>query len=457
MRLTALSIVLSFAAGAGISGCSSEEEGKGSREGTLILQSLTSGELVDLDGDGYQVTGLPGGPVSIGVNDAVTVRLEPGPYVLILTGLAGNCTTATAQEGLTVDDGRQVVAHWDVSCSVVPGQATVAFDRGSSTGVGSIEIQLNFRQPVTLAAGEMTVLGDLAPGGYTVTVTNSTPNCRVTNATSQPLTIVRNQQTVVTFTGYCSQGILAFDENVATSKIYVMNADSSGLHDISGPAVDGGRYPALSPDGTLITYVTGADSLMMMGRDGANQRLITQVLNVQSPVWSPEGDQIAFSAAPGIAYEVYVVDTSGANLVNTTNDPAVDQGPSWSPDGRRIVFASDRSGTMEVYSVAPNGTGLDTLTSAGGYQPAWSPDQHSIAFVIPGYQVWMMNQDGTNPHSLTDFFGGSLSELAWSPDGRFVAFYQDGVGLVYAPVDGLNPISIFRPGGPASYRVSWGP
>ena len=48
-------------------------------------------------------------------------------------------------------------------------------------------------------------------------------------------------------------------------------------------------------------------------------------------------------------YEIYVIDPDGSNLVRLTFDPGLDETPVWSPDGNKIAFASDRKGNLEVY------------------------------------------------------------------------------------------------------------
>ena len=48
--------------------------------------------------------------------------------------------------------------------------------------------------------------------------------------------------------------------------------------------------------------------------------------NPLHPAWSPDGQQIAFSAGET---DIYVVDKDGSNLINLTNHPAFDYRPHW--------------------------------------------------------------------------------------------------------------------------------
>jgi Tol biopolymer transport system component len=449
-----LRIILSLAIGASpaLLGCSSASDG--TQDGTLVLSTRTLGQAPDWDADGYQVDGLPGGPIAMGINDTITRQLAPDTYTLTLSGLAGNCSTAEEQLVRAVSGDEDIEATWEVTCDVLPGGAEVIFDPGTSSGNGAVMFALDGQASIPILPGETVDLGSISPGQHTITIETTTPNCRVTNGTSQSFTILRSQKASVLLEGYCSAGALVFDENVTSWKIHVLNADTSGIHELSGAGVTGGNHPMFSPDGTRIAYVTSFDSLMMMNSDGSNPRLVTQILNVSQPVWSPAGDRIAFTASPGIPPEIYVIDTAGTNLVNVTNNLVGDVDPTWGSTDV-IAFASDRSGAMEVYSVSPAGTGLDTLTMSGGYHPVWSPDQSEIAFVS-GNQVWIMSPDGSNLRALPGVVPNPLSLLTWSPDGRFIAFYQYTVGLTFAPVDSLNSITVAR-GNASSYRVSWRP
>jgi Tol biopolymer transport system component len=49
--------------------------------------------------------------------------------------------------------------------------------------------------------------------------------------------------------------------------------------------------------------------------------------------------------------------------------------PQWSPDGRWILFASDRAGNFDLYLLSADGATLRQLTTgpADDFSPAWQP------------------------------------------------------------------------------------
>ena len=197
---------------------------------------------------------------------------------------------------------------------------------------------------------------------------------------------------------------IAFVRRIEESDIYVMDADGNNRRSIFNGRVGEARFYFAS-----------------LGRAFGLS-------------WSPDGQQIAFSANPtgGTQHDdIYVVDVNGGNLRNITNHVADDSDPAWSPDGQRIAFVSDRN----IYVIDVNGGNLRNISNddppiALDDQPAWSPDGQRIAFVAQrvGFfwdQIFIMDADGQNQRQLTyDGAEGldSNSYPAWSPDGRKIAF-----------------------------------
>ena len=64
----------------------------------------------------------------------------------------------------------------------------------------------------------------------------------------------------------------------------------------------------------------------------------------------------------------------GSNVVQLTDNTAVDSVPSWSPDGQQIVFHSDRSGAYEIYVMNADGSNVVQLTgnTATSANPFWA-------------------------------------------------------------------------------------
>jgi TolB protein len=134
--------------------------------------------------------------------------------------------------------------------------------------------------------------------------------------------------------------------------------------------------------------------------------------------------KIAFTSTRGGNFEIYTMDSNGANQLRLTDDPAYDVEPSWSPDGDRIAFVSAREKRgLNIHVMDSDGRNLMELTKeSSNTEPAWSPDGTKIAFirVKRGTHVWVMDADGGNQMQLTQL--GSNYSPTWSPDGVRIAF-----------------------------------
>jgi Tol biopolymer transport system component len=187
-------------------------------------------------------------------------------------------------------------------------------------------------------------------------------------------------------------------------------------------------YPRLSPDGKQIAIATQGDRSIWIHdlTRNAQSKLTTEGRNI-APVWSPDGQSVAFaSATVGPEYLVLKrLDASGephrltegnqyerpaewSPLVDTllyTQDGrggydiwALEKGkprvvlntrfpetyPALSPDGRWLAYASNESGRIEVYVVSYPKPGRPQLIStAGGLAPAWNPKGGELFYVEP--------------------------------------------------------------------------
>jgi WD40 repeat protein len=110
------------------------------------------------------------------------------------------------------------------------------------------------------------------------------------------------------------------------------------------------------------------------------------------PVWSPNGDRIAFSrVVRGRGTVVYVVRSDGSDLREISQGRR-GSGPIWSPDGKQLAYTQS-NGHDEVY-----------ISDLNGHERRLTHIQ-----VKPG---WI--DMGDDPFPGTD-------AGAWSPDGRYIA------------------------------------
>jgi Tol biopolymer transport system component len=148
---------------------------------------------------------------------------------------------------------------------------------------------------------------------------------------------------------------------------------------------------------------------------------------------------IAVSSGRGhVGLDIWVMNASGGEAKQLTDDPADDTDPAFSPDGRKIAFVRD------YFSVwVMNADGSDqTLVAREARDPAWTPDGR-ISYAWYDKQadrldIWTVGADGTNPQ-LAILDGISP---AWSPDGTKVAFIRDDNLLFVANADGTAAVQV---------------
>ena len=152
---------------------------------------------------------------------------------------------------------------------------------------------------------------------------------------------------------------------------------------------------------------------------------------VETPAWSPDGDEIAFSQG-GYVFAYDVTDAT-VRPITDINSSRFETEPAWSPDGSMLAVTS----VDGIWRENADGSGLVQLTEGADRDPAWSPAGDTMAFtrngglvgehIFLGDDIYLMNGDGSGQVRLTSEFEAA-SDPAWSPDGSKIAYASRRIG-----------------------------
>jgi WD40-like Beta Propeller Repeat len=126
----------------------------------------------------------------------------------------------------------------------------------------------------------------------------------------------------------------------------------------NGPIIfqgEHGSFPEIDRDLLIVDPESGTVTDLLVGDTIDNH-----------PVWSPDGERVAFSRTDGGNADIYVVGADGTGLVRLTMDPGTDFFPAWSPDGLRLAWCASRDGAPAIYLMNADGSEQTMLVGTGG-------------------------------------------------------------------------------------------
>ena len=188
---------------------------------------------------------------------------------------------------------------------------------------------------------------------------------------------------------------------------------------------------SFSHDGQWVVYITHPDGNVWRSRVDGSEKLQLKSGDFEATYlrWSPDGQQIAYTAEPvGHPFQLGVFGRDGGSLQILYEGTQKALRPSWRKDSSAIAFSSypDIPERAEVKLVDTKSGKVETVqNSTGLIRPVISPDDRYLASsTADGKKIKVYEFRNRNWQEITPPTGAGLSD--WSADSKYL-YFDNGV------------------------------
>ena len=201
----------------------------------------------------------------------------------------------------------------------------------------------------------------------------------------------------------------------------------------------GGSMAAYDATEDVLVYVTGdsrlgSNQLTHVDRSGAMRPIATLEGDFVHLAISPDGKRVALGGY-GDDGDIWTYDLDRGVASRLTFEKEEEETPIWSPDGMRIAYSASRGGKRVIAIRSADGSGpeqvIATLASHA-HLHSWSPDGKTILLSVllsaGQHDLWVTPADGSAPPR--EFISSPFAKLdaAFSPDGKWVSYTSNETG-----------------------------
>jgi serine/threonine-protein kinase len=185
-------------------------------------------------------------------------------------------------------------------------------------------------------------------------------------------------------------------------------------------------FPVWSPDGNKVAFAWssgGPQNVWLLSVNQKEDRIrLTDSENMQFPAsWSHDGKYLAIWESG----DILIYDFGRARLEPLLDTDSVERFPVFSPDGRWLAYVTDETERPEVYVTSfPDKARTLMISNEGGVGPIWSPSAAALFYRGPkGFmKVKIHAAEGISagvPHLMFDPSRLGLAQFPWDPVSGF--------------------------------------
>lgn len=215
------------------------------------------------------------------------------------------------------------------------------------------------------------------------------------------------------------------------------------------------RYPAISPDGQTIIFGYMGNLYTVSAKGGVATPITTGNDYCTRPIWSHDGNTIAYASSIGNNFDVFSMPAKGGVPVRLTYYAYSDMPLDFTADDSKVLFSSSRNGSAKnvrfpvgvfkgLYTVPVNGGREVVLTEAGINEAKYSPDGKKLVFEdIKGYEdeyrkhhtsgvtrdIWVYDIEADQYTKISDFKGEDRTPV-YSNDGVHIFYVNEKDGTL---------------------------
>lgn len=148
---------------------------------------------------------------------------------------------------------------------------------------------------------------------------------------------------------------------------------------------------------------------------------------LQNASLSPTGKRALFEYRG----EIFTVPKENGSWRNISKSSFADRSPVWSPDGNEIAWFSDRSGEYQLVISDQFGASVKKSYPLPNptfyFRPAWSPDGKHISYTDTDFNIWILNlATGKATKADTERYAHPNRSMnpVWSPDSKWIAYVK---------------------------------